>query len=96
MDALTLIAAALATARITRLITTDTITESFRVRIISRLNIEGKIAYLLVCDWCASVYVGVAVAGSWWAWGDTKAWLAAVLALSFSYAAGFLNSKADD
>lgn len=96
MDALTLIAAALATARITRLITSDTITEPLRVRIIRRLNAEGKLAYLIVCDWCASVYVGAAVSASWWVWGDTKAWLAVVLALSFSYAAGFLNSKVDD
>jgi hypothetical protein len=96
VDALTLIAAALATARVTRLITTDVITEPLRVRIIRRLNTEGKLAYAIVCDWCSSIYVGAAVAGTWWAWGDTKIWLASVLALSFSYAAGFLNSKADD
>ncbi len=96
MDALTLIAAALATARITRLITTDVITEPLRIAVIRKLNAEGKLAYLLVCDWCASVYVGAAMAGSWWAWGDTKLWVASTLALSVSYAAGFLNSKADD
>lgn len=96
MDALTLIAAALATARITRLITTDVITEPLRIAVIRKLNAEGKLAYLLVCDWCASVYVGAAMAGSWWVWGDTKLWVASTLALSASYAAGFLNSKADD
>lgn len=96
MDAITLIAAALATARITRLITADVITEPLRIAVFKRLNTEGKFAYLLSCDWCASVYVGAGVAASWWAWGDTKIWAASMIALSASYAAGFLNSKADD
>jgi hypothetical protein len=96
VDALTFIAAALATARITRLITSDVITEPLRVAVIRRLNTEGRLAYMIVCDWCASVYVGAGVAASWWAWGDSKIWLAVMVALSASYAAGFLNSKADD
>lgn len=96
MDALTFIVAGLATARVTRLITSDVITEPLRIAVIKRLDSGGRFAYLLVCDWCASVYVGAVMAGTWWAWGDTKIWLASVLALSASYAAGFLNSKADD
>jgi len=96
VDALTLITAALATARITRLITTDTITEPIRVSAVRRLGVDSKIAYVIVCDWCSSMYVGAGVAASWWVWGDTKIWLASALALSASYAAGFLNSKADD
>ena len=71
MDILTLAVAALATARMTRLITTDHITAAPAGGRSSRLDPEGLLAYLVVCDWCASVYVGAAVAGTWWAWGDT-------------------------
>ena len=96
MDLVTLTLTALATARITRLITTDRITEAPRNALIRRLDPEGLMAYLVVCDWCASVYVGAAVAGAWWAWGDTMAFTAATAALAYSYVAGFLASKESD
>jgi hypothetical protein len=96
MDTVTLILAALATARITRLITTDRITEAPRSALISRLPDESLMAYLIVCDWCSSVYVGAAVAGAWWAWGTTAWFTAATAALAFSYVAGFLASKESD
>ncbi len=58
-------------------------------------GVRPKLAYLIVCDWCASMYVGAAVAGAWWAWGDTM-WLMMVYAgLSASYATGFLASKTE-
>lgn len=86
----------LATARITRLITTDRITERPRSAIIRRLDPQGVLAYLVVCDWCSSVYAGAAVAGAWWAWGDSTWFTVLLMALSASYAAGFLNSRTED
>lgn len=91
-----LVLAALATARITRLITTDRITEAPRNWTLRQLDANGLLAYLLVCDWCASVYVGAAVAGAWWAWGDTMAFTATMAALAFSHVAGFLASRESD
>lgn len=93
MDLITLLTAALVTARITRLITSDRITEAPRNALLRRLDAEGLWAYLLVCDWCVSVYVGlgVAAAGAWagaWSWP----WVPPV-ALAFSYVAGWLASK---
>jgi hypothetical protein len=93
MDVITLALSALATARITRLVTTDRITEAPRNSIIRRLPRESLLAYMLLCDWCSSVYVGAAVAGAWWAWGHTAAYTAVTAALAFSYVAGFLASK---
>lgn len=99
MSAVTLLLIALATARLTRLVTTDVLLEKPRHWALQRLADRGpvrdKLAYLIVCDWCASVYVGAAVAGAWWAWGDTL-WLTMVYtALSASYATGFLASKTE-
>lgn len=93
MDLVTLTLAALVTARVTRLITQDRITDAPRVALLRKLDEESLLAYLIVCDWCASFYVGMAVAagGAWqglWSW-DVAPWLA----LAFSYVAGFLASK---
>lgn len=96
MDLVTLALAALATARITRFITTDRITEAPRNALIRRLDPNGLLAYLVVCDWCASVYAGAAVAGAWWLWGTTMAFTAATAALAFSYIAGYLASRESD
>ena len=88
----------LAVARVTRLITTDVLFEGVRSRAVKALIehdgepslVRGKIAYLIVCDWCASVYVGAAAAGAYWTWGETMPYMATVLALSASYVTGFL------
>jgi hypothetical protein len=86
----------LATARLTRLVTADRLTERYRIAIIGKVKEGGLLAYLLVCDWCASVYIGALLAGAWAMWGSSLPYQAAVIALSGSYVAGFLNSKVDD
>ena len=93
MDAITLLVAALTTARLTRLITRDRITHAPRRWLLSKLDTDGLTAYLIICDWCSSMYVGgaVAAAGAWvglWSW-----WWAGPCALAFSYVAGWLASK---
>lgn len=93
MDIITLIIAALATARITRLVTTDRITQAPRHWAVRRLPRESLAAYLLVCDWCVSVYAGAGVGAAWWAWGDTRWFTAASAALAFSYLSGALLSR---
>lgn len=88
--------AAFATARVTRLITRDRILAAPRRAALRVLPEESLFAYLLVCDWCVSVYVGTAMAaggaytGVWpWSW---VAWLA----LAFSHVTGFMASKEGD
>lgn len=93
MNLITLLVAALVTARLTRLVTTDRITQAPRNALLRRLSADGLAAYLLVCDWCVSVYTGGAVAAAGalaglWSW-----WWALPLALAFSYVAGFLASE---
>lgn len=90
MDPIALLVAALATARLTRLVTTDRITNAPRNWVLRKLRSDSKLAYLIVCDWCASFYIGavLAAAGAWygsWPW----LWVLPV-ALGFSYISGWM------
>lgn len=90
MDLITLTVAALVTARITRLVTTDRITQAPRGWALRRLSSESLAAYLIVCDWCASFYVGLAVAAAGWTYGLWDWQWIVPLGLAFSYVAGWL------
>lgn len=93
MDTLSLLLTLLATARVTRLVTEDAILERPRTWVLSKLHPDHLPAYLVTCPWCVSVYAGAALAGAWWAWGDTRVFTAAVAALAASHIAGFLAGK---
>jgi hypothetical protein len=93
MDILSLLLTSLAVARVTRLIVEDEILAEPRMWALMRLDENGKLAYLLVCPWCMSVWVGAGASAAWWAWGGHRWFLAVVAALAFSYVAGFLASK---
>jgi hypothetical protein len=88
MDTITLLIGALATARLTRLVTTDRITQGPRGWALRRLKEGGLLAYLVVCDWCVSVYIGGIVVGAILLGGQPGFWVLA--ALAFSYVAGWL------
>ncbi|MFB7936663.1 hypothetical protein [Streptomyces sp. NPDC056049] len=84
---------ALATARVTRLVTRDRILQAPRRAVLRALPDDSMLAYLIVCDWCVSMYTGtLAAAGGawagWWAW-----WWVPALALAFSYTTGWLASR---
>lgn len=84
-----------AVARLTRLVTSDLITEPLRDRIIRFLGTGSKAAYLLSCAWCASVWIAVPVA--WLAvLSDGSAWFVIpALALSASLAAGIVAENTE-
>lgn len=93
----TLILAALAVARLTRMVTTDRITQAPRERLlrylISKYSEDALVVYLIICDWCVSVYVAAGVTAAWILAGDTLWFQAPAAALALSYVAGFLASK---
>lgn len=96
MSAAVLALTLLAVARVTRLITSDRITErprNFLLRKFLARNQESLTAYLMVCSWCSSVYVGAAAAGAWYVWGDTMCYQAVALALAASHVTGVLASR---
>lgn len=96
-DMTTLILAALATARLTRMVTTDRITLAPRKwllrRLVHRYGEDHLLPYLVVCDWCVSVYIGAGITAAWVTVGETLWFQAPAAALALSYAAGFLASK---
>lgn len=59
-----LLAGALATARLTRLMTADRITRGVRDRIVGRYGSASLPAYLVFCPWCQSMYFGLPVAAA--------------------------------
>ncbi len=50
----------LAVARVTRLVVEDKITEDLRYKVIGRYQ-GTKLAYLVTCQYCVSVWAGLAV-----------------------------------
>lgn len=94
MDVITLALAALATARITRLVTRDAIFDTPRNRLIIAMPPRlDPLAYLLMCDWCTSMYAGAGMAGAWYAWGDARWFTAVTAALAFSHITGWLAAR---
>lgn len=84
---------ALATARATRLVTRDRIFDAPRNAVLRALPDGHLLAYLVICDWCVSVYTGTlaAVGGAWAGWWPWS-WAPALM-LSFSYVTGWLASR---
>lgn len=90
MQTLTLVLTLLAVARVTKLVNNDRIAQAPRDAVVRRLDPDGLMAYMVFCPWCVSVYVGAGAGATWWAWGDTRIFTAAVLALAASHVAGML------
>lgn len=82
---LTVVLAAGLAARLTRLITLDTITQPLRDRL------RGPIAALVECPWCSSVWVAVPVGLSWWGWADQTWWQVTALIGTIAWVAGAVS-----
>ena len=61
MKAISLITDVLATYRLTKLIMDDKITEDFRNLIFEKFPRDSKLAYLLTCPWCVSIWAGLTI-----------------------------------
>lgn len=96
MDLITWLIAALATARLTRLVTDDRITQAPRLWLLTRIDPEGLAGYLIHCTWCVSIWAGGVVAAVGALAGVWPWWWALPMALSFSYTAGWLATKEGD
>lgn len=88
-----LVLVTLAVARLTRLITVDTLTLPFRRWVIDKTGENSGFSYLVHCSWCTSIWVSFLGAIVWallmlpmqqW-------WLAAPTALAMSYVTGLLS-----
>lgn len=85
---------ALACFRLSRLLTTDRITQPLRDRLWRRFPPEStKIGYISTCDWCTSIWVagGILIARR----VTPRAWALAADGLAMSAATGLLSTYAD-
>lgn len=94
MNLIDLIILALATTRLTLLITTDTLTEPVRQKIWERFPPEkSRYGYLITCNWCSSFYAATLVAGMYRITEKPTVFVSTILALSFI--AGFVANRAN-
>ena len=87
-SSLLIIVAALATYRLTRLVTADKITEPIRTWVMDRSQWAG---YLVSCDWCLSIWIAPPVALCAILWGDNRLVLVVILWLALSAVVGLLS-----
>lgn len=94
---LALLLYALAVARVTGLIVSDTITEPMRDRLIDWLDnrphtLGSAIATLITCPWCAGMWIALIASPLVWFFGDSPVMLIPALALAFSQVTGMTSS----
>lgn len=89
---------ALACARVTGFITSDRLTETWRNRLIRRWcrgapadDCTSLRAYLIVCQWCTSIYVALPAAVLWYFVGDWPWVFIPAVALAFSQVTGMIS-----
>lgn len=91
-----------AAARLTRLVTDDTIGRPARdaLRTAGRrlAGADGLVwaDELATCPWCAGFWVALAVVASWAAWGAHPAWQAVAGVLAVAWAVGWLGTATGD
>jgi hypothetical protein len=90
---LQLLVYALAVARVTGLIVSDSITEPARDALLGWLDdrpatLGAFVAALIQCPWCAGMWVSLVAAPLVWFWGDSPVMLIPALALAFSQVTG--------
>ena len=92
-DPFTFIILALATFRLSRLITTDYITEPFRNFIWKRFPPSTQLGYLLTCNWCTSIWFASLITICYTI--VPTATLVPCLILALSAVAGLISNKLD-
>lgn len=88
-----LVIVTVAVARLTRLVTTDTIMLSFRRWIVNRAGEDSAVAYLVHCSWCTSIWLSIpgAVAWAFTMLPMSQWWIAIPTFLAMSYVSGLLS-----
>lgn len=88
--------------RLTRLVTTDSISGPARLWVARKQGLFGWRGSLarwtttgLACDWCVSVWASWFAFGTAYAWADTKAWVFLAGAAGAAYLVGLVQMGAD-
>ena len=80
-----------ATVRLTRLVTADYLTHTIRDKLTDRWGEDSHRAYLIGCDYCASMYLAPIVATVGVLWPDNRVVIIGLIALTASQIAGMLG-----
>jgi hypothetical protein len=96
-DPVLLVIYALAVARVTGLVVSDSITEGARDALLGWLDDRPKtmgsaIATLITCPWCAGMWVSLAAAPLVWFFGASPFMLVPAIALAFSQVTGMISN----
>jgi hypothetical protein len=96
-EPLILLIYALAVARLTGLVTADSITEDIRDGIISWLDDRPKtlgayLTTLITCPWCVSIWLAFIASPLVWFYGESPVMLIPAIALAFSQVTGMMAS----
>lgn len=96
-DPLLLLIYALAVARVTGLITADSLTEDARDAIIAWLDDRPKtlgnyVSILIGCPWCVSMWVSLIAAPLVWFWAEWPVMLVLALGLAISQVTGMISN----
>ena len=95
MIVVSLVVAALAVARITRLLTEDFLTVGYRRWVVTRWGPESKMSYWVHCPWCTSVWIAAPVMPV--AVLFPNVWVIAAFAIpAASHVAGLLNTSSKE
>lgn len=90
-----LVVAALAVARVTRLLVSDKITVFLRQWIVTKFGANSLASQLFHCSWCMSIWVAIPVMPI--AALFPNRWVIALLAIpAASYLTGFLANREDE
>ena len=94
--------ATISTARLTRLLTLDKITEPIRQWVVRKNGTDGRWSYLIHCPWCSSIWIAPAPALLVWYLTDAPtllgitSWVGAPLTwLTTAYLAALIIQKED-
>lgn len=85
-----------ATLRITRFLTADLLAEGLRGWAARTFGPDSKLAYLVSCAWCASIWVAAAVTSAAYQWGCRPWFIVVAAALSISWLTGIAAVNLDE
>lgn len=83
-----IVLAVAATARLTRLVTADTITAPLRVAVVRKWGPSSMANEFIHCAWCVGMWLSLATAALTVAALDLSWWLYLPLALAYSHVVG--------
>lgn len=85
-----------AVIRVTRFLNSDALAEPLRDAAARRWGDHSRIAYLLGCPWCASIWIAPLIMYAAYRWGETPWFVVAAGSLAVSQVTGLVSLNLDE